>query len=164
MLEKLSELEQATEDVWHRAVEESAMRELGTQSVAPSWATPSPPWEKPQEEQLVDWPHKFEPGPGWTKVLAAGGNAQGLAPHKTLVEYNKLDKELGKDLVKNVLGNYLAEQNEAVEILIQQNPGITGSEPMRVDLQEARGCPQCCRSSHGHSARLPTRNLPPGYH
>ena len=40
---KLSKMEQATEDIWRCMIEESVVRELGTQSVAAFWATPSPP-------------------------------------------------------------------------------------------------------------------------
>ena len=39
---KLSELEQATEDVCFHTIEELVVKELGTQSVSPSQATPSP--------------------------------------------------------------------------------------------------------------------------
>ena len=57
----------------------------------------------------------------------------------TPTEVDPLDKELGKDKVKDVLGNYfLDETKSAVQGLIRDNPGLTGSEPaevMEVDLQ-----------------------------
>ena len=139
MPEKPSQLEQATKDVWCHTMEELAMRESGTQSVAPSQATPSPPREGLQEDQSVDRPHKFEPGPGWTKVSDAGGDAQGSASYMTLAEYDKLDKELGWELVKNVLGHNLTEHDEAMETLIQvnsQKAGVTlGTADIPMDTQ-----------------------------
>ena len=99
-------------------MEEFAVRESGTQSVAPSWATPSPPWEKPQEDQLEDWPNKFQPGASWTKVSRTDGNSQDSATYRTPAEYDCLHKELGKERVMKVLRDYLAEQDEAMETLV----------------------------------------------
>ena len=48
-----------------------------------------------------------------------------------------LDWELGKDDMKDVLGNYFEEQQSAVRDLIRTNPGLTVSvspEAMEVDL------------------------------
>ena len=55
-------------------------------------------------------------------------------PYHTLAKYNNLDKELGKEMVKDVLGNYLDnldyldETIAAVQGSIHENPGNTGSE------------------------------------
>ena len=122
-------------------MEELAVRELGTQSVAPSQATLSPPKEKLPEDQPVDWPHKFQPGSGWTKMSGADGNSPDSAPYQTLTEYDSIDKELGKEWVMGVLGDYLIKQEEAIGTLIEQNPGITSSEPMEVNSQEAGVAP-----------------------
>ena len=49
-----------------------------------------------------------------------------------------LDKELGKDKVKDVLGDYLDEAETAVKDLIRAHLGLTGSEPqeaMDVDTE-----------------------------
>ena len=49
-----------------------------------------------------------------------------------------MDKELGKDKVRDVLGDYLNETEMAVRELIRANPGLTGSEPteaMDVDME-----------------------------
>ena len=43
-----------------------------------------------------------------------------------------LDKELGKDKVRDVLGDYLDEAETAVKELIRANLGLTRSEPMEV--------------------------------
>ena len=48
-----------------------------------------------------------------------------------------MDIKLGKEKVQDVLGNYLLETEAAVQGLICNNPGITRSEAMEVDLQEA---------------------------
>ena len=46
-----------------------------------------------------------------------------------------LDKELGKDDVNDILGNYFEEQQTAVCDLIHINPGLTGSEsPEAMDI------------------------------
>ena len=74
-------------------------------------------------------------------------DSQKAVPYHTPAEFNKLDVELGKEKITNVLGNYyLAEQEAAVKDLIEQNPGITGSEPMEVDSEEVEptpGLPNC---------------------
>ena len=52
-------------------------------------------------------------------------------------EYDNLDIELGKEKVNDVLGNYFSETEAAVQGLICDNLGLTGSKAMEVDLQEA---------------------------
>ena len=51
-------------------------------------------------------------------------------PSVTASELDSLDQELGKDSVKDVLGNYFDDETESVvKELIHANPGLTGSEP-----------------------------------
>ena len=67
------------------------------------------------------------------------------APYCTLAEYDTLDLELGKEKVKDVLGDYFDPETEAaVQDLIHNDPGITGSVPieaMEVEAQEQEAEP-----------------------
>ena len=62
-----------------------------------------------------------------------------VQPNAASTEVDPLDKELGKDKVKDVLGNYFLGKTEpTVQGLVHDNPGLTGSESseaMEVDLQ-----------------------------
>ena len=56
----------------------------------------------------------------------------------TPVEFDKLDKELGKEKVKDVLGDYFEETQSAVQGLLCDNLGLTtgeSAEAMEVDPQ-----------------------------
>ena len=79
-----------------------------------------------------DRPHKFQAGPDWVMVTASKMSAgtEGVQPRVTTYELDFLDKELGKDNVKDVLGDYFNEMQNAVKELICANPGLTGSESM----------------------------------
>ena len=119
-----SELEKATEDVYRRAVENAAQQETGNQPVSPSRADEaqtrnSPGVQLPEYEDAPDSqpqpapsipqdrPHKFEPGPNWTKITGSKTSlgAQGAQPGATTSD--SLDKELGKDNVTDILGDYM---------------------------------------------------------
>ena len=141
--DNLSELEQATEDVYHWQVEDAAQREAGDHPIPPSRADetetwnppgPQPPSHKdkpsPQPPEQEDRPHKFEPGPDWHMVIPSktSSNTEEVQPAGTLPRLNALDKELGKDKVMDILGDYLEEQQTAVKTLICKNLGLTGSE------------------------------------
>ena len=158
-LDVSSELEIATEDVWHHTLEDQAQWELGNQPVLPSISNEEQPWDSPgqQPQQLQDpleqqpqqpplsaepeeWPHKFQPGSDWVMVTGSDVSPREMLPYCTLAEYDKLDKELGKEKVKDLLGNYFEETIAMVQDLISENPSITGSEAtkaMEVDPQEA---------------------------
>ena len=56
--------------------------------------------------------------------------AEGVQPGATTSKLYPLDKELGKDKVKDPLGDYLNETETAVRDLICANPGLTGCESM----------------------------------
>ena len=89
---------------------------------------------QPQQPLPVqeDWPHKFEVGLDWTMVTKSKTTSgiEGAQPSVTMSELDPLDKELGKDKVKDVLGDYLSETETAVRNLVRANPGLTGSEPI----------------------------------
>ena len=116
---------------------------------------------------MEDRPHKFQPGPGWSEVSGMDSHPQDSASYQTAAEYDSIDKELGREQVMEVLGDYLAKQEEALEVPIEQNTGITGSEPMEVESQDTGASPDTadlpwhCRSSYGHSAGLLYRDLLP---
>ena len=146
-LDTPSELEQATEDVYHWQVEDEAQRESDGHSLPPSCADgaeirnspgPQPPSHEGQQSsqppKQEDRPHKFQPRPDWHMVTPSntGSSTVGVQPG-----LDPLDQELGKDDMNDILGNYLEEQQSAVCDLIRANPGLTGSESleaMDVDL------------------------------
>ena len=87
------------EDVYHRAVEDAAQRELGDQPIPPSHAdeaqkrnSPGPqlpqyedvPGLQPQQPLPIqeDQPHKFKPGPNWAMVTKSkmSSGAEGAQP------------------------------------------------------------------------------------
>ena len=138
-----------TEDVYHRAVEDAAQRELGNQPIPLSRADEaqtqnSPGPQLPQYEDVSglepqqplpvqeDRPQKFVAGPDWTMVTKSKTTSgiEGVQPGVTTSELDPLDKELRKDKVRDVLGDYLIETETAVRNLVHANPGLTGSEPM----------------------------------
>ena len=150
-LDNLLELEQATEDVYHQAVEDAAQRELGNKPIplshadeAQTWNSPGP--QLPQYEDVSglqpqqplpvqeDRPYKFEVEPDWTMVTKSKTTSgiKGAQPGVTMSELDPLDKELGKDKVRDVLGDYLSETETAVRNWVHANPDLTRSEPMEV--------------------------------
>ena len=151
-LDNPSELEQALEDVYHWAVEDAAQREVDNQHNPPSHADEaqtrnSPGPQLPQYENVLgaeppqplpeqeDWPHKFVAGPNWTIVTKSKttSGVEGAQPSVTTSGLDLLDKELGKDNVKDVLGDYLISETEtetAVRNLVRANLGLTGSDSM----------------------------------
>ena len=148
--DNLSELEQATEDVYHQQVKDAAQREVGDHPLPPSRAEtrnppgPQPPSHEdkpsPQPPEQEDWPHKFQPGPDWQMVTPSktGSSTEGAQPAGTLPGLDPLDQKLGKDQVTDVLGDYVEEQQTAIKTPIHDNPGLTGSESpeaMEVDPQ-----------------------------
>ena len=87
-----------------------------------------------------DQPHKFEPGPDWTKIMESRTSlgAQGTQPITATSDL--LDKELGKDKVTDVLGDYLGETEteSAVKNLIWAHLELASTEApeaMDVDVQ-----------------------------
>ena len=151
-LDTLSELEQATEDVYRRQVEEEAQRKSGGPSLPPTnadgaeiWNSPNPQppshgdQQNPQPPKPEAQPHKFQPRLDWHMVTPskAGLSTIEEQPAGMSPGLDPLDSELGKDEVKDVLGNYFEEQNSVVCDLIRTNPGLTRSaspEAMEVDL------------------------------
>ena len=141
------ELEQATEDVYHRQVKDEAQSESDGHSLPPSHADgaeirnspgPQPPshegQQSPQPPKQEDRPHKFQPRPDWHMVTPSN---TGLSTVGVQPGLDPLDQELWKDDVNDILGNYLEEQQSAVRDLIRTNPGLTRSESpeaMDVDL------------------------------
>ena len=64
--------------------------------------------------------------------------AEGAQPSVTMSELDSLDKELGKDTVTDVLGDYIDETETAVKDLIRGSSGTHWSEPMEamdVDME-----------------------------
>ena len=76
-----------------------------------------------EEEQ----PHKFKPGPDW--VMVNGSKTvlatEGAQPDATPTMLDSLDKELGKDKVKDMLGDYFEETESIIWGLMHDNPGLT---------------------------------------
>ena len=89
---------------------------------------------------LPDRPHKFEPRPDWTKITESQtslGVAEALQPSTTPA--NSLHKELGKDKVNDVLGDYLGgtETESAVKNLLRAHAELARNEaPEANDMDE----------------------------
>ena len=96
--DNLSELEQATEDVYHWQVKDAAQREASDHPLPLSRADeaetqnppgPQPPSHEdkpsPQPPEQDGWPHKFQPGPDWHMVTPSktGSSTEGLQPTGT---------------------------------------------------------------------------------
>ena len=155
-LEDPSELEKATEDMYRQAVEDVAQREGGDQPIPPSrtnevqtrnsLGVQLPDYEDTPDTQTQlapsvpqDRAHKFEPGPDWTKITESRTSpcAQGMQPGTTTSD--SLDKELGKDKVTDVLGDYLeeTEAKSAVRNLLWAHLELAGNEvPEAMDVDE----------------------------
>ena len=157
-LDDLSELEKATEDVYRRAVEDAAQREGVDQPIPPSHADEAqtqnssgvqlPDYEDTPDCHTQQTPsaspdhaHKLKPRPDWTKITESQkslGAPEALQPGTTPAD--SLDKELGKDKVNDVLGDYLeeTETESAVKNLLRAHPELAGNgapEAMDVDEQ-----------------------------
>ena len=151
--DNLSELEQAMEDVYCQQAKDAAQRESGDHPIPPSHADEAETWNppglqppshedkpSPQPPEQEDQPHKFQPGHDWHMVTPSktGSNTEEVQSTGTSPGVDALDKELGKDKVMDILGDYLEEQQAAVKTLICENPGLTRSdspEAMEVDPQ-----------------------------
>ena len=118
-LDDSSELEQATEDVCRRTDEDAAQREeldrpipLSRADEAQTWNSPGvqlPDYEDTPDSQTQpapsaspDRPHKFEPGPDWTKIMESRMSSGTPEAQPGTTPADSLDKELGKDKVNDV--------------------------------------------------------------
>ena len=69
---------------------------------------------------------------------------EGAQPTVTTSKLDPLDQELGKDSMKDVLGNYFDDKTQsAVTALIHANLGLTRSEPMEAMDIDTRHPPEC---------------------
>ena len=147
-----SQLEKATEDVYCRAVEDAAQREGVDRPIPPSCTDKAqtqnslgvqlPDYEDTPDHQTQPAPsvppdraHKFESGPDWTKITESRTSlgTPGTSPT------DSLDKELGKDKVNDVLGDYLEEieTESAVKNLLRAHTELAGNEaPEVMDMDE----------------------------
>ena len=155
-LDNLSELEKATEDVYHWAVEEAAQGEEVDWPIPPSCTNEAetrnspgvqlPDYKdtpdcqtQPAPSALPDQAHKFELGPDWTIIMESWTSlgAPEAQPGTSLTD--SLDKELGKDKVNDVLGDYLeeTETKSAVKNLLRAHPELTRNEVLEaMDVDE----------------------------
>ena len=127
-LEVSSELELAIDDVWCHTLEDAAQWESDNQPVPPSRVDeeqprdslgqqPQQPQDSPEQQsqqplssaESEEQPHKFQLGSDWVMVTRSDAGPREMLPYHTPAEYDKLDKELGKEKVKDVLVNYLDE-------------------------------------------------------
>ena len=151
-----SELEKATEDVYRRAVEDAAQQEGVDCPIPPSRANKAqtrnspgvqlPDYEDTPDRQtqqapstLLDRAHKFEPGPDWTKIMESRTSPGAPEVQPGTTPTDSLDKELGKDKVNDVLGDYLeeTETESAVKNLLQAHPELAGNEaPEAMDVDK----------------------------
>ena len=87
---------------------------------------------QPQQSVLPanseEWPHKFQLDSDWVKVTRSDDGHNKMIPYRAATEFDRLDNGMGKEKINNVLGDYVDEVKTAVETLIHENPGITGSE------------------------------------
>ena len=152
----LSELEKATEDVYRRVVEDEAQRE-GVDRPIPLSHTDEAETQNSPGVQLLDYKdtpdhqtqpapsappdqaHKFKPGPDWTKITESRMSPGAPEAQPSTTPADSLDKELGKDKVNDVLGNYLeeTETESAVKNLLRAHLELAGNEvPEAMDMDE----------------------------
>ena len=151
-----SELEQATEDVCHQVDEDAAQWEELDQHIPPSRADKAetrnspgvqlPDYEdtpdsqtKPAPSAPLDQPHKFELGPDWTKIMESQTSLGTPEAQPDTTPTNSFDKELGKDKVNDVLGDYLqeTETESAVKNLLRAHPELAGNDtPEAMDVDD----------------------------
>ena len=94
---------------------------------------------QPAPSVLPDWAHKFEPGPDLTKITESRTSLGAPEAQPSTTPTNSLDKELGKDKVNNVLGDYLeeTETESAVKNLLWAHLKLSGNEaPEVMDMDE----------------------------
>ena len=131
-----SGLEQATEDVCRRVDEDAAQREELDRPIPPSRADEAQTRNSPGVQLLdyedtpdsqtqpapsasPDQPHKFEPGPDWTKITESQTSPGTPEAQPGTTSANSLDKELGKDKVNDVLGDYMQETETETESAVK---------------------------------------------
>ena len=153
-----SELEQATEDVCRWADEDVAQWEELDRPIPPSHANEAqtrnslgvqlPDYEdtpdsqtQPAPSMSPDRPHKFGRGPDWTKITESRMSPGTPEVQPGTTPADSLDKELGKDKVNDVLGDYMqeteTETESAVKNLLQAHPELVGNEaPEAMDMDE----------------------------
>ena len=155
-LEDPLELEKATKDVYRRAVEDAAQREGVDRPIPPSCTDKAetrnslrvqlPDYEDTPDRQTQpaastppDRAHKFERGPDWTKIMESRTSPGAPEAQPSTTPADSLDKELGKDKVNDVLGDYLqvTETDSALKNLLWAHPELAGNEvPEAVDMDK----------------------------
>ena len=96
---------------------------------------------QPAPSTSLDRPHKFEPGPDWTKITESRTSPGTPEVQPGTTPSDSLDKELGKDKVNDVLGDYMreteTETESAVKNLLRTHPELAGNEaPEAMDVDE----------------------------
>ena len=142
----------ATEDVYHRAVEDVAQREGVDWPIPPSRTNEAetqnslgvqlPDYKDTPDRQTqpapsapLDQAHKFEPGPDWTKITESRTSPGASEAQPGTIPADSLDKELGKDKVNDVLEE--TETKSAVKNLLQAHLELAGNEaPEAMDVDE----------------------------
>ena len=87
-----------------------------------TWNLPGPQLQQSENAQqprpptAQELPHKFKPGPDQVLVTESKTvpGTEGAQPDATATELDPLAKELGRDKVKDVLGNSFEETKSAV--------------------------------------------------
>ena len=151
-----SEHEKATEDVYRWAVEDAAQWEGVDRPIPPSCTNEAQTWDslgvrlpdyedtpdrqtQPAPSAPPDPAHKFEPGPDWTKVMENRMSPGAPEAQPSTTPADSLDKELGKDKVNDVFGDYLeeTETKSAVKNLLRAHLELAGNEvPEAMDMDE----------------------------
>ena len=94
---------------------------------------------QPAPSAPQDQAHKFKPGPDWTKITESRMSPGAPEAQPSTTPADSLDKELGKDKVNDVLGNYLeeTETESAVKNLLWAHLELAGNEvPEAMDVDE----------------------------
>ena len=94
---------------------------------------------QPAPSTPPDRAHKFEPGPDWTKITESQMSLGTPEAQPGTSPIDSLDKELGKDNVNDVLGDYLqeTETKSAVKNLLWAHPELAGNEtPEAMNMDE----------------------------
>ena len=163
-----SELEQATEDVCHWADEDVAQWEELDRPIPPSCADKAQTWNSPGVQlpdyedtpdsqtqpapASLDQPHEFEQGPDWTKITESRTSLGTPEVQPGTTPADSLDKELGKDKVNDVLGDYMqeteTETESAVKNLLWAHPELAWNEaPEVMDVDEQPPPQICCQDT-----------------
>ena len=132
-----------------RADEAQTRNSLGVQ--LPDYEDTPDSQTKPAPSTSPDRPHKFELGPDWTKITESRMSPGTPEAQPGTTPADSLDKELGKDKVNDVLGDYLQETKteSAVKNLLRAHPELAGNETPEAMYMDEQPPPESVVETQG---------------